>query len=52
MKNKKDKELIRAIEKWTSNSKHDDLIFLLAMLSLCMVCAVILIGYFIDKVFL
>jgi hypothetical protein len=52
MKNKKDKEMIRVIEKWTGHDKHDDLIFFIAMFSLCMICTVILIGYFIDKLFL
>ena len=52
MKNKKDKEHTRAIEKWTGHDKHDDLNFLFAMLFLCMMCVVILISYFIDKLFL
>lgn len=52
MKDKNDKELIRAIEKWTGHDKHDELIFRIAMLLLCMMCVVILISYFIDKLFL
>ena len=52
MKNKKDKELTRAIEKWTGSSKHDELIFIIAILTLVAMCGVMLISYCIDKLFL